>query len=231
MSPSGAVIIGSGPSLRDVDMRLLAGRTTIAFNRSYIAWREWGFDPTYYACIDRNSLIDCAADLRELVGRARTRRFFLRDAYVDPALAAAERVEWIRCSNQMRFSTDLRSLGRYWNVAAVSVQILAALGHTRVVLVGVDGEFAPHATAVALDEPWNLQSRGDDDPNHFTPAYHGAGRRFTRPNPEKFRKGWDALAAQLPAAGVEVVNASTRTALTQFPRLPLREALQWQDSR
>jgi hypothetical protein len=226
----GAIIIGSGPSLRDVDMRLLSSRRTIAFNRSYIAWPRWGFDPTWYAAIDRNSILDCATDLEMLITRSTTQMFFLRDIETDRALPMGDRVRRIRCAGNQVFSTDLDALGRYDNVAAVSVQILAALGYTRQVMVGIDGEYIAQPGAIRRDEPWDLQATADNDPNHFDPAYHGAGRLFTRPNPEKFRRGWDALAAELPRVGIEVVNASAETALTQFPRLPLQEALSWLDS-
>jgi hypothetical protein len=226
----GAVIIGSGPSLRRVDMRLLAGRRTIAFNRSYIAWPQWGFDPTWYAAIDRNSILDCASDLQMLILRSKTQIFFLRDIETDCALPTGDRVCRIRCAHNQGFSTDLNALGRYDNVAAVSVQILAALGYTRQVMVGIDGTYAAHPDAVSSGKPWDLEATADNDPNHFDPSYHGAGRRFTRPNPEKFQRGWNALAAELSRVGVELVNASAETTLTQFPRLPLEEALAWMDS-
>ena len=45
-------IIGSGPSLKQVDMHLLKDRDTFSMNRQYIAYKDWGFYPTYYAMID-----------------------------------------------------------------------------------------------------------------------------------------------------------------------------------
>lgn len=45
-------IIGSGPSLRENDMRLLKDKDTFSMNRQYIAYEDWGFYPTYYAMID-----------------------------------------------------------------------------------------------------------------------------------------------------------------------------------
>lgn len=47
---SGAVLIGSGPSLDVGELRALAGLSAIAFNRSFIAWDDWGFTPSYNAC-------------------------------------------------------------------------------------------------------------------------------------------------------------------------------------
>lgn len=45
-------IIGSGPCLNKIDIKLLKGLNTISLNRQYIAYDDWGFWPKYYVCID-----------------------------------------------------------------------------------------------------------------------------------------------------------------------------------
>jgi hypothetical protein len=45
-------VIGSGPCLNKVDIKLLKGLNTISLNRQYIAYDDWGFWPKYYLCID-----------------------------------------------------------------------------------------------------------------------------------------------------------------------------------
>lgn len=223
----GVVIIGSGPSLRGVDMRKLANEHTISYNRSYVAYPEWGFDPTYYACIDRISLLDNASDIRALVEHSQIQQFFLRDSASALGFRSVRRVRLIHVRDEPEFATDLDGLGMFGNVAAVSVQVLAALGYDRVVMVGVDGHYVPQPSARAGAKPWMLTGTVDDDHNHFFPGYHGKGRRFTRPNPAKLHRGWHQLAAALPGAGIEVVNASSPTALDCLPRMALDEALRW----
>jgi hypothetical protein len=57
MDKKTAFVIGTGPSLRDIDVQKLKDYDTISFNRSYISYKdEWGFDPTYYMCIDSSDL-------------------------------------------------------------------------------------------------------------------------------------------------------------------------------
>jgi len=51
-------IMGSGPSLGKVDVQLLRDVPTLSLNRSYVAWEDWGFTPTFYAAIERK-LTDC----------------------------------------------------------------------------------------------------------------------------------------------------------------------------
>ena len=50
-------IIGSGPSLNEIDIKLLKGLNTISLNRQHIAYRDWGFWPKYYVCIDAKLVI------------------------------------------------------------------------------------------------------------------------------------------------------------------------------
>ena len=45
-------LIGSGPSLKKVDMSLLKNLNTIGMNRQYISYEKWGFYPKHYFCID-----------------------------------------------------------------------------------------------------------------------------------------------------------------------------------
>src|SRR5439155_8775247 len=152
----GVVIIGSGPSLRGVDMRKLANEHTISYNRSYVAYPEWGFDPTYYACIDRISLLDNAADIRAVVERSRIQQFFLRDSAAALWFRSEGRVRLIHVREEPEFSTDLDGLGMFGNVASVAVQVLAALGYDRVVMVGVDDHYVPQPSAQAGAKPWML---------------------------------------------------------------------------
>ncbi len=75
----GCFLIGTGPSLNKIDVTRLAGYDSITFNRAYIAWPEWGFTPTYYACVDPVALEDNAADIRRLTEESSVKRFFLNE--------------------------------------------------------------------------------------------------------------------------------------------------------
>ena len=72
-----AFIIGTGPSLKDVDVSLLKDYTTITFNRAYIAFEEWGFEPTYYLAIDGNDIRSIYKDINNLILNSNIERFFL----------------------------------------------------------------------------------------------------------------------------------------------------------
>ena len=117
----------------------------------------------------------------------------------------------------------------FHNVAAVSVQILANLGYRRLLLLGIDGVYHAQPAARALDRPYHLQAIYDNDPNHFCANYHGVSRRYTRPNPTKFMRGWHMLADALSVFGIEVMNATLGSAVKCFPRVDLEMGLRWLD--
>lgn len=72
-----AWIIGTGPSLRDIDVSKLKNEHTITFNRAYVAFEDWGFDPTYYLCVDANDLRSVYKDINNLIENSDIKAFFL----------------------------------------------------------------------------------------------------------------------------------------------------------
>tara|TARA_S200002703_G_C3803114_1_gene248318 strand:- start:5550 stop:6440 length:891 start_codon:yes stop_codon:yes gene_type:complete len=74
-----AFVIGTGPSLRDIDVSLLKDHTTITFNRAYIAFEDWGFDPTYYLAIDSNDIRSIYKDINNLILNSNIEKFFFTD--------------------------------------------------------------------------------------------------------------------------------------------------------
>ena len=72
-----AFIIGTGPSLKKIDMTKLKDKITITFNRAYVAFDDWGFDPTYYLAIDSNDIRSVYKDINNLVLNSNIKKFFL----------------------------------------------------------------------------------------------------------------------------------------------------------
>jgi len=221
----GCFLIGTGPSLNRVDITRLAGLDSITFNRAYIAWPEWGFTPTYYACVDPVALEDNAADIRRLTEESSVKRFFLNENAAEFGIEASERVTLLHLQEDVPFSLDLRTLTDFGNVGASSLQILAALGYDRVALVGVD---ARYSSLPELDKGGEYVRMGyGQDPDHFLPGYMEGRRRIARPNYERLLGQWPQVAAECRRIGLDVRNASPGSALTLFPMVGFDEALAW----
>lgn len=228
---AGCFLIGSGPSLNSIDVKKLSNHDTIAFNRSYIAWDDWAFHPSYYACFDPVTLADNAAEIKELIQQSSVKRFYLgrsasEHGIVSPDLSdqtvPAGRVTLVTLIDSGTFRTDTNVMGDFGNAGATSLQVLASLGYRRVVMVGVDARYSEyHATG---GEEY-LQDSGD--PDHFTAAYSNGKRRRARPDLDRILGRWPEAAAACNSGGIEVRNASPGSSLTCFETMEFEDALAW----
>lgn len=94
------------------------------------------------------------------------------------------------------------------NSAFQALNLSVLMGARRVVLIGLDLDL------------------GEDGRKHCFGDYAEPRLNIASPYP-LFRRAFEAAAPVYAAAGIEIVNASTRSALTCFPRVTLEEALAW----
>ena len=99
-------------------------------------------------------------------------------------------------------SLDPSAICHYKNSGGAAINLAVHLGAIRIVLLGFD------------------MSAGPNGQRHFYPE----GPRGSSPYGD-FRRYMATMVHPLKAAGVTVVNASRRTALTCFPRVALEQAL------
>src|SRR5512140_2766823 len=165
---NGCFLIGSGPSLNSVDIQRLKSVDTIAFNRSYVAWREWGFAPTLYACLDPRGIENVVDDVPALLDEHVNTTFFLSDRAAAFGVEPSSRVFHVSLTRGRAFSTDLAALTDFGNVGATAIQILAILDYRRITLIGVDARYV-HVTGPALSEDGSVPLV--DDLNYFHPEY------------------------------------------------------------
>jgi hypothetical protein len=214
---SGAVLIGSGPSLNRIDPRRLAGHDTIAFNRSWLAWGDWGFAPRYHACLDPTTIAIIGPELPPVIAAHKMTRFFLHS---DAAKAGIEADDHVTLSDLVqggRFSGSLGVLTDFGNVGAVSMQVLHALGYRKILMVGVDGDYLPEQSVTG-------------DANHFRDDYARGRVPLTPALRARYTGHWPVVAAECERCGIEVRNASPGTVLTCFDTIGFDEGLDWLSS-
>lgn len=204
-----AVLIGSGPSLSKIDIKSLVRFKSIAFNRSWLAWDEWGFDPTWYACLDGNSIGLLENDLKGVIASRRCHRWFLNNK------------TQLRGSSVTLVATDAQAplaavdkIADMGNVGATALQLLAGMGIRKILMVGIDAQYGPSSVG--------------RDCNHFRPDY--AVRDIGPADAALFRRyvaGWPKIAAVCRDWGMEVMNASPGTVLRDFPVVSLEGGIAW----
>ena len=221
MGIAGCFVIGSGPSLKKIEVSHLSRLHTIAFNRSYIAWNNWGFAPTYYACLDAATLSLNTGEILNLPKQFPATKFFLPAIPATLRLGQTGGVFLCKTAPGNTFSTVISTLTDFGNVGATSLQILALLGYRRIAMVGVDARyFLPADTQI----PDALRH---DNPNYFDCRYsHGRGKPGDI-NMNKVLGQWPAVAAECSARGIDVRLASPGSALQCFPQIDFATSIEW----
>lgn len=219
-------MIGSGPSLNGVDVARLAQLDTISFNRSYVAWKHWGFSPTYYACFDPIVFEDNAIEIQQLIEEFPGTIFFLPGSPQVVGLKPSAQVSLVRLVPGETFARDVSCLTDFGNVGATSVQILTLLGYRRIAMIGVDARYSRIGEGIAVPDKDGFVLV-KDDPDHFCAEYVQGKRLRANPDLEKILGKWPQVAKECAAKEVEVRNASSGSALVCFPATDFLSATEW----
>ena len=204
-----AFIIGTGPSLKDVDVSLLKDYTTITFNRAYIAFEEWGFEPTYYLAIDGNDIRSIYKDINNLILNSNIERFFLykvndneehtrKESYQDGDIVSSK--DMIVDSPKITYIPPNHILP---NAGWMGVKTLATLNYNNIAFVGCDCRYIDDTRKYDVDgvkiqlsnndiivTGKEYASTADTDVNHFRQDYFGKGIHFGKPNEDIVLELW-----------------------------------------
>lgn len=224
----GCFLIGSGPSLAKVDVSRLTDLETISFNRSYVAWDQWGFAPTMYACLDPVVVEDNLDELRALISAHPATRFFLDESFRVATDRDYENVSYCHLDSNTDFATSTEVIRDFGNVGATSIQLLRVLGFCRIAITGVDARYATVRNA-APDDAGYVRPESSD--NYFCAEYVRGKRLRARPDLERILGGWPQVADECKRHAIEVRNASPGSALSCFPTMDFFGAIQWVENR
>ena len=203
-------IIGNGPSLRSTDLSKLQGEFTFGFNRIFLAAAELGFAPSCLVAINDLVIEQSISELQAL----KMPKFFAWRARKWLQLDADTHFIYTSYTGP-GFSRDVT--GRVWEgatVTNVALQLAYHMGFSKVILIGVDHNFASQGT------PNTTVVSSGADPNHFSGAYFGKGFRWQLPDLETSERGYANARHAFESDGRQVVDATIGGKLTIFPRVP-----------
>lgn len=201
-------LIGNGPSLKTMDLRPLANEFTIGLNRVYLLFDEIGFATTYYVCVNKLVVEQCAEEIvrvpaiRFINWNARDLIPFTRDMIL------------LRPLFHPHFSKDL-TVGMWEGstVTYVAMQVAHHLGFHQVILVGVDHDYQ------AEGQPnMEVVSQGDD-PDHFAPDYFAKGFRWQLPDLYRSEVAYRIAKLAFEQDNREIVDATVGGKLEIFRKV------------
>jgi 6-hydroxymethylpterin diphosphokinase MptE-like len=208
------VIVGNGPSLKQMDLSILRDEVTFGLNRGYLLFQKLGFATTYLAAINVHVVEQFSAEIL-----AEPSTIFV-SWHARRSLPAGHRAILVRPGPGPRFSTDpARGMWGGATVTFAALQLAYHMGFREVILIGVDHSFTTTGPAHKL-----VTSTGDD-PNHFDPNYFGKGVRWELPNLELSEVAYRLARRAYEQDQRRIVDATVGGKLTVFPKVDLASAL------
>lgn len=212
-------VIGSGPSINQMDLEPLRREITFGFNAFFLVAERLGFLPTYYLVEDPLPAEDNASELNRLEGTTKILPWDLR--YCLRPDASTVYVHFDRCYSDHpepgfpRFSPNAARVV-FWGgtVAYMALQLAFYMGFEKVYLLGIDLTYQVPAN---LDGPVIVSSTQDG--NHFHPQYFGPGKRWHDPKVERMQASFEAAEVFFRNAGRELRNATVGGNLQRVPRV------------
>ena len=209
-----ALIVGNGPSLKDVPLEFLKAYPTFGLNRINLMD---DFEPFYHVAVNPLVLEQFGTEiLNDYKGKVR--RFFLRQDWLPkvPGLSEQPAVVPIRSLSNEKFYVDPRA-GLYegFTVTFVAMQIAYWMGFKTVLLVGVDHSYETEGAP-------NEEKVMEDDPNHFHPEYF-KGAKWNNPDLVKSEQAYQLAREAFEADGRKIINLTEGTKLDVFEKGDLHE--------
>lgn len=221
---NGCILIGSGPSLNQLDVTCLAPLHTISFNRSYVAWAAWGFVPGLYASFDPVVVEDNLPEILLLARKHHATQFYLHECAIGLGSRELQNVTYCTVEPGSGFATTPNQLTDFGNAGATSVQLLWLLGFRRIVLIGVDARYRRQADLVVDADGYTRAAVRLD---HFCPEYASGKRLRVNPDLTMITGGWQRVASEAAKCGVQVRNATPDSALDCFPTIDFAAGIDW----
>ena len=214
-----AFVLGTGPSLRNEDLRRLKGEIVFGCNGLYKAYAELGWMPMYHTVIDRTQLEDRQKDLNEL--RNTTLFVPLFSAY---CISRRSNVIFLplRWPDKKRFGYPKFSddaAAAVWDgmtVTLSNLQLAFHMGVREVILLGIDFSYSLSSKVQTGTD--TLNGIGDS-PDHFITDYYTGQKRFVQFYPNLQRQAYRLAREVFEQNGGKLVNASRETKLDVIDRV------------
>lgn len=231
-------LIGNGPSLNKIDITKLKDKDTISFNRAYIAYADWGFDPTYYMCADPIVLENIKGDIQKLIDESNIKKFFLPE-WSKKYFKLSDKIQYLRFikifNRPVKFwGKNFKYLSIISNVGATCIPVLDILGYKNIIILGTDCNYEEKKLKnVEIITNKNDKTRkivyvssGDNDPNHFRPDYFGKGTEYSKPQANNHYNGWLFIQSKYKKRELKILLSSPGSRLSNlFPEIDFSESL------
>jgi hypothetical protein len=208
------VILGNGPSIKELDLQQLDGVATFCLNRGYLLWEGSGRTPSFYVAVNDLVIEQFHSEIAVLPCP-----LFLpwRHRARFPGVSNAT---FFEIRTDQRFITDAtRGVAPCATVTVAALQLAYYMGFSTVILLGIDHRFETEG------QPHERVRQDGVDPNHFRGDYFDPGTLWNLPDLRQSERGYAMAQAAFETDGRRIVNATPGTALDVFACGDLDQAL------
>lgn len=199
------LVIGNGPSLKNVPLDFLKKYPSFGSNRIYLLE---GFTPTYYVCV--NPLVRQQFE-KEILGLDCTKFLGGGDPIPAPDIYS------LRSGIAPLFSySPMHWVYEGYTVTFVSLQLAYYMGFTTVLLVGVDHRYE------FVGNPNDQVMAGGVDVNHFDEKYF-SDVVWNNPDLERSTEAYILAREAYEPTGRKIINLTPNSALEVFEKGTIEE--------
>jgi hypothetical protein len=236
-------LIGNGPSLNQTPLYLLKDEYTMSFNRFDLLLERINWHPTFYTVVDGVVAEDSKEELNKMIQLAKYSFFPYCTSrhdriYVKGFIPDRDNVLFMslipKFFSKYQFSTCFPFAIGGGTVTSVGFQILTYLGFSEIFICGVDMNYIIHTNAVVLNQDnHRIESKGDDDPNHFDPRYFGKGREYHQPvgAMDAMRNKFEKIKKKFDILNIKCVNIGYNSKVECFEKKDFYQALGYDDKK
>ena len=222
------VVMGNGPSLKEVDFDVLSGFDTFGLNSAYRAYKRLGWWPTYHGCFDYVVTDSHKENFINLIDDSPIQRcFYIKRISDNPKMQFVNLQQYGTTNRWNNKEQDFSSFHDNGNSGANASSAAVCMGYNRIILLGVDCNYVEFVDGSKREGvELVMKETPNKNPNYWFDDYQQEGDRYNVPDGLSFHlPTWNMFAYRAAHAGVEVINCSPITNLRCFKRMELKEAL------
>ncbi len=209
-------IIGNGPSLNKMDLKLLDSVKTIGMNKIYFMFDRIKLDLDYYVSVNPLVIEQSKKEIEDLIQCP----CFVSKKPAERYLSQKEHIYKITASNHWGFYEDINNgCSEGYTVTFVALQIAYYLGFENVFLIGVDHNFNQKG------KPNEKQVMEENDSNHFDPRYF-KGQEWHLADLEASELSYRMAKLAFERNGRNIYDATLGGKLDIFPKVTFEKALE-----
>jgi hypothetical protein len=219
-----AIIMGNGPSLKDVNLNDLTGYHTFGLNNAYRMYYKLDWWPMYFGCFDYTVTESNLHSFKKLTTDINPIKqfFFIRH------VSDSDRITNVTLVNNNKWNCsveDFRSFNDGGNSGVNAVQVAICLGYQKIVLLGVDCNYENKIVGSTSGHEVTIKDKMQEN-DHWFEEYYLPGDRINLPNAEVHHTpNWIELSRKANQHDIEIINCSKDSTLSCFKIQDLQQVL------